>query len=125
MKVLWGGILITILGNGYDWYWHVHQGGTHAGSFLPLPHALIVFGLIVSLVGAIRSYRRSADRQRTVLGAAVISGCVGLLGQLWDETLHYREVHEGSQMVVAHLAADLGFLLMLVTAGVAVWLAKY
>lgn len=124
MRVLWGGILLVFLGTVHDWYWHTFQGGTHDGTFFPLPHGLMVLGLIVAVAGAVRSYRRSTGRQRVALGVAVAGGGIGLVGRFWDEVLHYREVHDGAQIVVAHLIADLGFLAMLVAAGVAVWFVK-
>ena len=124
MRVLWSGILLVFLGTAHDWYWHASQGGTHEGTFFPLPHALMVLGLVVALAGAVRSYRRSTGRQRVALGVAVVGGGIGLIGQLWDETLHYRGIHDGTQIVAVHLIADLGFLAMFVAAGVATWLTR-
>lgn len=106
------GLAIYLVGIVLDANWHA-AGGGHEPGRVALPHLPFAIGMAVVLLGAIEGYRRTRDADRDVFLAIVVVSGISIVGRVTDELLHFLDIHGSSLNALAHVAADLGVLFVL------------
>jgi hypothetical protein len=123
MKWIWLSILVYFIGNIWDVVYHLNSEITI--EYIPLPHAVMILGILLSAISVIRFRVVFKDKVKWLMTLNLIAVLVMTVGSLWDNFGYHIRGIEPAPNALPHLLLRYGgymFLLFTIIITVVVFL---